>query len=131
MRTGCKTLMHKFLTTPAQMYNVGSDGCIARSSIFEAATLDVFGMHYPNYRRHSIRHTNGPCERSPIQSGNLPIDSFNLSPSLPVLSELRNSQSSLHSISSPDRSQSSKRVCATQIHWTRYYLHVQHCLPLS
>src|SRR5216683_4627909 len=133
MLTACKTSIHKrkLLTTLAHAYDIGFDGCIARLSIFEAATQDVFGVHCPNYRRHSMKHMNGRCERPIKQTGNLPTDYFNVSLSLPALSELRNWQSFSHSISRQGRSQSFMRVGASKIQWMRCYLHVQHCLPLS
>src|SRR5216683_5712492 len=109
MLTACKTPIHEFLTTLAHTYDVGSDGCIARWSIFEGATQDVSGMRCPNYRRHLMKHMNGRYEISTEQTGNLRTDYFNVLLSLPAHSELRNWRSSLPSISSQDQLQSSMR----------------------
>src|SRR6266853_383217 len=131
MLTECKSLILKFLMIIAHRYNVGSDGCIARWSIFEAAIQDVSGMPYPNYRRHSMRHTNGRYERSTKQTGSLLTDCFNVSLSPPGRSELKNWQNSSCSISIQDQLHFLMRDGAWMIPWMRCCLHVQHCLPLS
>jgi len=41
---GCKPPIPNVLSTLADTCNVGSIGCIARCSIFAAATQDIFGM---------------------------------------------------------------------------------------
>src|SRR6266851_6909847 len=107
--TGCKTPILEFLTTHAHTYNVGFDGFFASCTTFEVATQDVFGMHCPNYRRHSTKHMNGRYERSTKQPGNLLTDYSNVLPLLPGRSKLRNWRSFSHSISSQDRLQSSEK----------------------
>src|SRR6266851_3433683 len=131
MLAGCKISILKFLMTLAHTCNLGSDGRIANWSIFEGATRDVSVVRCPNCRRHSTKHTNGRCEKSTKQTGNLRTDCFNVLPSLPAHSASMNWQSSSHSISSRDRSQSSTRDGASKTLWMPCYLHVQHYLPWS
>src|SRR5260221_1477045 len=131
MLTGCKESVPKFLTSVTHTHDIGSDGCIARWSTFGVATQDVSGMRCRNYQRRSMRHTSGHCERSTKQIGSLPTDCFNVSLWHPGRFALKNLRSSLHSILTQDRLQSSRRDGAWKIRWTRCFLHVPHCWPSS
>jgi len=117
---GCKPPIANLLRTLADTCNVGSGGCIARCTIFAAATQDVSGMLWPNYQRHSIRRISVLCGKLTTQTGNLPIDCFNLSLWLLALSVSKNWWSSLHSISTRGQPQGSMRDGIWRIQSMRY-----------
>jgi len=127
----CKASAHLFLTTLAHTSNVGFDGCIANSSTFRAATLQVSGMPWPNYRRHSMKRMPAYCAISIDRTGNLPTDFFNVSPWLSVRSVSGNSQISSHLISRHVQRRHFTKTCARTIHCTQFSPRAPACSPLS
>src|SRR5712691_480830 len=131
MLTGCKPPIANLSKTLADTCDVGSGGCIARCSIFAAATQEVSGMLWRNYRRHSMRRMSVLCERSKRQTGSLRTDCFNLSLSLPALSVSKNWRSSWHSISTRGQPQDSMRDGVWKIQSLWYSRLAPVFLPLS